>query len=73
MAESLKMKVKCHACGNLMEGTAKYGSGHYVAEGLDFQFTAVGRYIDKKTKQSRIRGEVVIICPNCEVRNQYEL
>ncbi len=72
MAEKIRLKVKCHACGNQMEGTAKYGKGHYVSEGLDFEFTATGRIIDS-TGKARIRGEVVIRCPHCDTRNKYEI
>jgi hypothetical protein len=72
MAEKIRLKVKCHACGYVMEGTAKYGKGHYHPEGLDFQFTAVGKIVDKGGN-SRVKGQVTIICPNCETRNQYDI
>lgn len=72
MAEKLRLKVKCHACGNVMEGTAKYGKGHYSPEGLDFQFTAVGKLVDKQGN-SRVKGEVVVLCPECTVRNRYDI
>ena len=35
MAETLKVRVRCHACTYMIEGTAKYGKGHYVPEGLN--------------------------------------
>ncbi|MDH5656496.1 MAG: hypothetical protein OEZ34_11340 [Spirochaetia bacterium] len=69
MAESIKVKVQCHACGNSIEGSAKYGSGHYVQQGVPFEFTAVGKFL--KNGKKRIKGEVVCICPNCSVRNKY--
>ena len=72
MAEKLKIKVRCHACGNQMAGTAKYGKGHYVPEGMDFTFTAIGKLIDKNGK-SRVKGQVEIVCPECEVTNRYEI
>lgn len=72
MAEKITLKVKCHACGNEMKGTAKYGSGHYVADGLDFDFIATGKFKDKSGK-SRVKGEAYITCPHCTVRNKYEL
>lgn len=72
MAEKIKLKVKCHACGNVMEGTAKYGKGNYNPDGLDFEFTAVGK-IKTPTGKSRVKGEAVIVCPHCEVRNKYEI
>ncbi len=72
MAEKIKLKVKCHACGYVMDGTAKYGKGNYFPEGLDFQFVATGKIVDKNGK-SRVKGEVTITCPNCEVKNRYEI
>lgn len=72
MAEKIRLKVKCHACGYVMEGTAKYGKGHYSADGLDFQFTAVGKLVDKGGS-SRVKGEVTIVCPNCETRNRFDI
>lgn len=72
MAEKIQLKVKCHACGNIMEGTAKYGKGQYVPDGLDFRFTATGRHIEKSGK-TKVRGDVEIICPHCETRNRYEI
>ncbi|MFN3603409.1 MAG: hypothetical protein ACK4UJ_01730 [Leptonema sp. (in: bacteria)] len=71
MAEVIRLKVKCHACGYEMKGTAKYGSGHYVPEGLDFEFVATGKI---KTNQGyRVKGEVYIVCPKCTVKNKYEI
>ena len=55
-----------------MEGTAKYGKGHYNSEGLDFQFTAVGKLVDK-SGSSRVKGEVTIVCPNCETRCRFDI
>ena len=72
MAEKIQLKVKCHACGYVMVGTAKYGKGHYVADGMNFQFTATGKLVSKENK-SRVKGEAVIVCPNCEVRNKYDI
>lgn len=72
MAEKIRLKVKCHACGFVMEGTAKYGKGSYNPEGLDFQFTAVGKLVDKGGN-SRVKGEVTITCPNCETRNRFDI
>jgi hypothetical protein len=70
MAEKLHLTVKCHACGSILKGTAKYGKGAYSPEGLDFLFTAIGR-IKEEGKKSKVKGEVSIICPNCTVRNKY--
>ncbi len=70
MAEVIRLKVQCHACGNRIEGTARYGEGHYVPEGIPFEFTAVGRLQDAAGKR-RVKGEVVCICPNCKVRNKF--
>jgi len=72
MAESLKVKVKCHACRYEMAGTAKYGKGHYVSQGLDFKFIAIGR-LKEKQGGFRVKGKVSIVCPNCEVINEYEI
>ena len=72
MAEKLSIRVKCHACGNEMVGTARYGKGHYVAEGLDFEFTATGKLRDSKGN-TRVKGQVTITCPECTVRNQYDI
>lgn len=71
MAEKIKVKVKCNACGYQMSGTAKYGSGHYVPEGQDFDFIATGKY--KSEKGTRVKGEVTTTCPKCGVKNKYEI
>lgn len=69
MAEAIKLRVVCHACGYQIEGTAKYGSGHYVEQGIPFEFVAVGK---KDTARGRgVKAEVSCICPKCEVRNKY--
>ena len=72
MAQALKLRVQCHACGYLIEGTAKYGQGHYVPEGIPFDFTATGKVIDPKGKRI-VRGEVTVICPKCTVRNKHQI
>lgn len=69
MAEVIRLSVKCHACGNSIKGSAKYGKGHYVPEGVPFEFTAVGKLQTAKGK--KVKGEVVVVCPNCTVRNKY--
>ena len=69
MAESIRLKVQCHACGYSIEGSAKYGTGHYVPQGVQFEFTAIGKFM--KEGKKRIKGEVVCICPHCTVRNKY--
>ncbi|WCL47670.1 hypothetical protein [Leptospira sp. GIMC2001] len=69
MAESIRLRVKCHACGNQIEGTAKYGSGHYVSEGVPFDFVAVGKV--ESAKGRRVKAEVTCICPNCGVTCKY--
>jgi hypothetical protein len=71
MAETLKLRVKCHACNNVIEGTAKYGSGHYVPEGVDFEFVATGKVEGASGK--RVRAEVTCTCPNCGVRCKFNL
>ena len=69
MAEALKLKVACHACGHIMEGTAKYGAGHYIQRGETFEFTATGKI--KTEKGTQVKGEVTVVCPKCGVRNKY--
>lgn len=69
MAESIKLRVKCHACSFIIEGSAKYGSGHYVASGVNFDFVAVGKV--ESTKGRRVKAEVTCICPNCGVACKY--
>ena len=71
MAEAIKVKVQCHACGYTIEGSAKYGRGHYVPEGVPFEFTAIGKELTDKGR--RVKAEVVCICPKCTVRNKYNV
>lgn len=73
MAEALQLKVKCHACGNIIEGTARYGSGHYSPQGVDFEFTAVAKLRDPATGKTRVKGEITAVCPQCGVRNKWQL
>ena len=69
MAESIRLSVKCHACGYEMKGSARYGSGHYVQEGIPFEFVATGKI--KSGEGTREKGEVTCICPKCTVKNKY--
>ncbi|MCB1306931.1 MAG: hypothetical protein KDK30_02065 [Leptospiraceae bacterium] len=69
MAESIKLKVSCHACGYVIEGTAKYGPGHYVPEGVPFEFIAIGKTVSEKGR--RVKAEAICVCPKCQVRNKY--
>lgn len=69
MAESIRLKVRCHACNYLIEGTAKYGTGHYVPEGVPFTFVAIGKVETSKGK--RVKAEVTCVCPQCGVTNKY--
>jgi len=71
MAESLRLKVKCHACSGVIEGTAKYGTGHYVPEGVVFEFVATGRVEGPKGR--KVKAEVSCTCPHCEVRCKYDI
>lgn len=71
MAEVLRLRVKCHACSNLIEGTAKYGSGHYVPQGTDFEFIAIGKV--ENSKGRNVKAEVYCTCPHCGVRCKYNL
>lgn len=71
MAETIRLRVKCHACGFEMKGTARYGAGHYVPEGIPFDFTATGKLQSETGK--RVKGEVVCVCPKCTVRNKYQI
>ncbi len=71
MAEPIRVRVKCHACGYEIEGTARYGTGHYVPEGVPFDFVAIGKY--QTEKGSRVKGEVTCLCPRCGVKNKYVL
>lgn len=69
MAETIRLKVKCHACGNTIEGSAKYGIGHYVPAGVDFDFVAIGKVETEKGR--RVKAEVTCVCPNCSVKCKY--
>jgi len=71
MAESIRLKVKCHACSALIEGTAKYGSGHFVPEGVQFEFVATGKVEGAQGK--RVKANVTCTCPHCGVRCQYAI
>ena len=70
MAEKIHLTVKCHACGAILKGSAKYGKGAYTPDGLDFEFVAIGR-IKEAGKSSRVKAEASITCPNCTVKNKY--
>ncbi|WP_411821368.1 hypothetical protein [Leptospira sp. 'Mane'] len=72
MAETIRLRVKCHACSNLIEGTAKYGAGHYVPEGISFEFVAVGK-VDGPQGGRRVKAEVTCTCPNCGVKCKYNV
>lgn len=72
MAEKLNLKVQCHACNGIIEGTAKYGKGQYSPVGVNFDFTATGKRV-KSDGQVEISGETLVICPHCETRNKYNL
>lgn len=69
MAEPIRIKVLCHACGYQIEGTAKYGRGHYVPEGVPFDFVAIGK--EESRGKRRVKAEVICICPKCTVKNKY--
>ncbi|MCB1142719.1 MAG: hypothetical protein H7A24_04230 [Leptospiraceae bacterium] len=71
MAESLRIRVKCHACNNIIEGTAKYGAGHYVAQGVDFEFIATGK--TETSKGRNVKAEVICVCPSCGVKCKFSL
>lgn len=71
MAESIRVKVKCHACGYEIQGSARYGTGHFVQEGVPFDFVATGKIQTEKGK--RVKGEVTCICPGCTVKNKYQI
>lgn len=71
MAETIRLRVKCHACSNLIEGTAKYGSGHFVPEGVVFDFVAVGKV--EGAQGRRVKAEVTCTCPNCGVKCKYNV
>lgn len=71
MAEALKLKVRCHACTNLIEGTAKYGKGHYTPVGVDFEFVAIGKV---ETSQGKtVKAEVYCVCPHCGVKCKFNI
>lgn len=69
MAESIRLKVKCHACGYEITGSAKYGTGHYVQEGVAFEFVATGKILTEKGR--KVKGEALCVCPRCGVRNKF--
>ncbi|MBM9499813.1 hypothetical protein JWG44_06055 [Leptospira sp. 201903071] len=69
MAEVIKLRVRCHACSYMIEGSAKYGAGHYVPEGVDFEFVAIGKIETPKGK--RVKAEITAYCPNCGVKNKW--
>lgn len=71
MAEALKIKVKCHACSGLIEGSAKYGSGHYVPEGVEFDFIAIGKV--ETSKGRTVKAEVICICPHCGTKCKFSV
>lgn len=71
MAEVIKLRVKCHACSNLIEGSAKYGGGHYVPEGVNFEFVAIGKV--ETPKGRRVKAEITADCPNCGVRCKWTI
>ena len=71
MAEAIRLRVQCNACGNTIEGTAKYGFGHFVQEGVVFEFIATGKIVTEKGR--KVTGEVTCTCPNCTVRNKYKV
>ena len=72
MPEKLNLKVQCHACNGIIEGTAKYGKGQYNQVGINFDFIATGKRINQEG-QVEITGEAMVICPHCETRNKYTL
>jgi len=71
MAEVIRLRVQCHACGYQIEGSAKYGRGHLAQEGVPFDFVATGKIEGDKGR--RVKAEVTCICPNCTVKNKYIL
>jgi hypothetical protein len=71
VAEVIRLTVKCHACGYEIIGTARYGAGHYVQEGVPFEFIATGKI--KTESGTRVKGEVICICPKCTVKNKYQI
>ncbi len=71
MAEVIKLRVQCHACGYTIEGSARYGPGHYVPEGVPFEFIAIGKQVTEKGR--RVKAEAICVCPKCTVKNKYIL
>ncbi|MBI3395437.1 MAG: hypothetical protein HY042_06355 [Spirochaetia bacterium] len=71
MAEVIRLRVRCHACGYQIEGSAKYGRGHYVQEGVPFEFVATGKL--ESTTSRKVKAEVTAVCPNCTVKNKYTI
>ncbi len=71
MAETIRLRVKCHACSNVIEGSAKYGSGHFVPEGIQFEFVATGKV--EGAQGRRVKAEVTCVCPNCGVKCKYNV
>lgn len=71
MAESIRLRVACHACGHTIEGSARYGAGHYVPDGAPFDFVATGKTQQGKTR--KVHGEVTCVCPQCTVKNKYKI
>ncbi|MCB1158869.1 MAG: hypothetical protein H7A25_20325 [Leptospiraceae bacterium] len=71
MAEVLKVKVRCHACSNQIEGTARYGKGHYVPSGVDFEFVAIGKV--ETSKGRTVKAEIYCTCPHCGVRCKFNV
>lgn len=55
-----------------MEGTAKYGQGHYVPVGVEFDFVATGKIKNAQGKRV-VKGEVTVVCPSCTVKNKYQI
>ncbi len=72
MAESVRLRVKCHACSSQIEGTAKYGAGHFVPYGVPFKFVAIGK-VESAKGGRRVKAEVTCICPNCGVTCKYTI
>lgn len=53
----------------MIEGSAKYGRGHYVQEGVAFDFVATGKI--EGAAGRKVKAEVTTTCPNCTVKNKY--
>lgn len=71
MAEVIRLRVACHACGYIIEGSAKYGPGHYVPEGVPFDFVAIGKIEGPKGR--KVTAEATCVCPQCAVKNKYKV